>query len=95
VIIVALLVLPLSLVRHHRVELAINDKQILYLMSACFPLLSPNCKPANIATILSCNHTFVFVVLAINDKNTLPVKRSNILFHLSISTSCLPNEKLS
>jgi hypothetical protein len=33
VIIVALLVLPLSLVRHRRVELAIIDKQILCLLS--------------------------------------------------------------
>jgi hypothetical protein len=29
-----LLVLPLSLVHHHQVELAINDKQILCLLSA-------------------------------------------------------------
>ena len=29
--------------------------------------MSPNCKPANVATVLSCNHTIVVFVLAINN----------------------------
>jgi hypothetical protein len=39
--IVVILVLPLSLVHHRQDELAINDKQILYLLSKNMPTISP------------------------------------------------------
>jgi hypothetical protein len=48
VIIVALLVLPLSLVRHRQAKLAINDKQILFLLSAC------SCHQMNKNTLALC-----------------------------------------